>query len=188
MNVLKAIGILAMGLLLTLVVFPWMDALRDTVYHPVTPSLRQYVSIGDDQDITVVSDNWAAQTFTVTSSYSLSSVKVKVWHTAGTGTLTVALYNANGSGFPTGSALKTGILAASTLSGSVPGAFATVTYTTVLAVTSGTYDVVLHYAGTGVVNWRAMSGGTGYSYSTDAGATWFTGGGIGCEGGEGEPE
>lgn len=177
MNALKAIGILATGLLLTLIVFPWMDALRDTVYHPVTPSLRQYVSTGDDQDITVVSDNWAAQTFTVTSSYSLTSVKVKVWHTSGTGTLTVAVYAANGSGFPTGSVLKTGTVAVSTLSGSAPGAFATVTYTTIQPMLVGTYNVVLHYAGTGVVNWRAMSGGTGYSYSTDAGVTWYEGGG-----------
>jgi len=180
MNVLKAIGILAMGLLLTLIVFPWMDALRDTVYHPV-PRLRQYVSIGDDQDITVVGDNWAAQTFTVTSSYSLSSVKVKVWHTAGTGTLTVALYKANGSGFPTGAVLKTGTLASSTLSVSSPGAVATVTYTSVLPVSVGSYDVVLHYAGTGEVYWRAISGATGYSYSDDGGATWFSG----CGGGGG---
>jgi len=172
MNVLKAIGILALGLTMTLILFPWLDALRDTLYHPITPILRQYISDGDDTDITVVGDSWAAETFTVTSSYSLTSVKVKLWHTAGTGTLTVAIYTADGSGFPTGAALATGTLAADTLSLSSPGDFQTVTYATVLPVSVASYDVVLHYAGTGEVYWRAMSGVAGYSYSDDAGATW----------------
>jgi len=171
MNVLKAIGILAMGLLLTLIVFPWMDALRDTVYHPVTPTPKQYVSTGDDTDMEVEGVNWSAQAFTVTSSYTLAVVKVKVWAT-GTGTLTVAVYDADGSGYPTGAALATGTLAASSHSGSSPGAFATATCTTPLAVTAGVYDVVLHYAGSGVVNWRAMGGDAGYCFSTDGGSTW----------------
>jgi hypothetical protein len=183
MNVLKAIGILALGLAMTLMLFPWLDALRDNLYHPVVPSLRQYVSAGDDTDISVVGDAWAAETFTVTSSYSLTSVRVKLWHTPGTGTLTVAVYAADGSGFPTGTVLKTGTLAAGSLSGGSPGDFVTVTYTTVLPVSVGSYDVVLHYAGTGEVYWRAISGATGYSYSDDGGATWSSGGGVGCGGG-----
>lgn len=180
MRALKALGILAMGLMLTLMVFPWLDALRDTVYHPSTPVLHEYVNVGDDTQISVASDNWAAQVFVVSSTYDLTSVKIKLWRTSGAGTLTVALYAADGSGYPTGAALKTGTLTAASVSLISPGAWHTVTFTTVQSMSVASYTVVLHYSGTGVINWRVVGGGVGCSVSSDAGATWAPYGGGEC--------
>lgn len=180
MNVLKAIGILAAGLLLTLIIFPWLDSLRDNMYHPVTPSLHQYVNVGDDADLTVSGNDWGAQVVVVGSTYTLTSVKVKVWRTSGAGTLTVALYNADGSGYPTGTVLKTGTVASSAVSLVTPGTWQTVTFSTVQAMSVGSYDVVLHYSGTGQINWRVVGGGSGCSVSADAGATWAPYGGGEC--------
>ncbi len=172
MRMLKALAVLGMGLMLTLAVFPWLDGLRDSWYHPVTPVLQQYLSVGDDGDLSVASDNWGAQVFTVTTSYRLTGVQVKVWDSGGAGTLTVAIYDADGSGYPTGAVLVSGTMTAATISNSSPGEFEVVTFATPLDVTSGNYDVVLHYTGTGVVNWRISSAGAGCYVSTDGGTTW----------------
>jgi len=182
-RMLRAGAILGVGLILTVAIFPWLDHVRDTQYHPTTPSTKQGVTTGDDTDIEVVSDNWAAQVFTVTSAYTIDSVRVMVWREIGVGTLTVAVYGADGDGFPTGTALTSATAASSTISLVTPGEWETITFETKVALVVGSYDVVLHYAGTGLVNWRAMGGGTGVSHSDDGGATWAAGMG----GGDGLP-
>jgi hypothetical protein len=180
MRALKALAVLGMGLMLTLMVFPWMDALRDTMYHPTVPTLHEYINAGDNTEISVSSDNWAAQVFVVSSTYDLTSVKVKLWRTSGTGTLTVALYAADGSGYPTGSALKTGTMTAATISLISPGTWQTVTFSAVQSMSVASYDVVLHYSGTGVINWCVVGGGVGCSVSSDGGTTWAPYGGGEC--------
>ena len=173
MNVLKALLILAAGLMMTLVVFPWLDALRDSIYHPVTPALHEYIMEGDDADVEVNSDNWAAQAFTVSVGYRLTGVQVKVWDSGGTGTLTVAVYAADGEGYPTGAALVSATVSSLLISNSTPGEFEVVSFgDDAIDVEVSDYDVVLHYAGSGVVYWRVISGATGYAYSTDGGSSW----------------
>lgn len=183
----KAGMILGIGLIMTIVLFPWLDHVRDTQYHPTTPVLEQAVNSGDDANVTIVSDNWSAQSFTVTASYTLDHVRVLVWRTAGSGTLTVAVYDADGSGYPTGSALDSGTVSSGAISLISPGTWQSVTMSDKPSLAVGTYTIVLHYAGTGVVNWRVITAGTGYSWSADAGTSWaHTGGGCECGGG-GEP-
>lgn len=164
--------ILGIGLIMTIVLFPWLDHVRDTQYHPTTPLLQQAVNTGDDADVAVTGDNWSAQLFTVTDSYTMDHVKVLVWRTAGSGTLTVALYDADTNGYPTGTALDSGTVSSAAISLLSPGSWETVTMGDAPEMVSGTYTVVLHYAGTGQVEWRVITVGAGYSWSDDAGATW----------------
>lgn len=182
-RVVKAGGILGIGLILTLVLFPWLDHLRDTTYHNVTPVAHESAVAGDNSDVLLSTDNWLAQTFVVADAYRMTETRVRLWRESAAGTVSVSIYGTS-AGAPSGAALASGTVATGAISLVQPGDWETVEFDDPLDVAVGTYAIVLHYTGTGPVYWRAVQDGSGLLVSTDGGLTWEayqTGGGEGGE-------
>ena len=105
------------------------------------------------QEFDSVRSNNGSQSFTASSSYTLTQIKFMVFRTgATTGTVTVSLYNTDANGLPTGSALSAGTIATSglyTYDGNKAHAWytsstVTVTMSNSVSIVSGTkYAIVL---------------------------------------------
>ncbi len=172
LRVLKAGGILGIGMVMTMVIFPWLDSVRDNWYHNVTPVYQQGLTIGDDDDWPIASDNWGSQEFIVTEAYRLDNVRVRVWRVSGVGTLTVAVYDGDVSHHPTGSALDSGTMTSASISPISPGDWEIVPFADGVDLAAGNYCVVLHCSGTLEADWRVVTGAQHFSHSEDGGVTW----------------
>jgi len=133
-------------------------------------------------------NDWAAQTFTASKTYTITRLSVYVAKAAGgdAGTATVSLKAVNGSGIPTGADLTSGTFAASTCVESPSYGWIDVDVTE-YEVTEGTqYAIVVRAdsaSGGNALYWRDKSTDPAYAdgarfFDTDGGASWngpFTG-------------
>lgn len=151
-----------------------MSVLADTSYESYTS--------GDDIATEVYGDNWSAQTFTTTSSHTVSQVKIKAYRTLTPGTVTLSIRATDGSGHPTGYDLTSGTIDADAEFGtSSPGDWETISVTETSLEDATKYAIVVRAVGgdaSNKIHWRANDAGS-YSggnreYATDGGATWNT--------------
>ena len=149
-------------------------------------TLYQYWNTDDTTYLAVMDNFWQGQSFTVVTSHLASSVKFKCWRVGSPGTVTVYVYAADGSGFPTGSVLATGTtsgdtLDLGTLASPIEGDWREITFTTGALLRAGIKYVYVVKAPSGdnpnnMFMWRQDSTqgygtGTGIT-SSDSGATW----------------
>jgi hypothetical protein len=88
------------------------DITFNTVSGEVT-NIQQSVVSGDTSDTTISWDHfWRGQSFTTSSSYTITRIDIYGRKTGNPGTLRLDLYAVDGSGFPTGSSLANGSLSA----------------------------------------------------------------------------
>jgi len=131
----------------------------------------------------VANDDWLSNTFIPSEDYTLYSVAVPIYRTGTPDALTIDIYAADVNHKPTGSALATATVSATTVNAlfttAASATWTEVTLTSPLSVTSGTkYAIVLHAddAGAGEsVSWIANSisrTDIKGAYSVNAGGTW----------------
>ena len=121
---------------------------------------------------------WKAQTFVPLSSYTTTSIALRVFRAVGTGgTITVSL-RATSDGLPTGADLASGTIAISALDTSTPGQFHTATLSAGVALTAGTrYAIVYRRDGSDGNVYFRVSTATVFAFgqycsSSDSGGTW----------------
>lgn len=147
--------------------------------------MKDYYISGEDGQETFGGVNWAAQTFTPSADYNISSVSVKLWRTAGTspGTITIGLRRTSASK-PTQNNLTNSTINGNTLPESAGGAeWRKVTFPCPVHLTASTmYSIVVRATAAAAVTdvkWRAdttsptyTSGA--YNYSTNSGQSYIT--------------
>ena len=139
-----------------------------------------YYNTDDDFQQPANGNSWLAQTFTASSSYSISSVSLKLYRTSTPGLITVGIRAVDVDSKPTGADLASGTTDGDTLPTGSPYEWRTITFAAPYALSSGTkYAVVMRcVGGTGKsVSWRFDSSGSSYSggtfcSSTNAGSSW----------------
>lgn len=135
---------------------------------------------GDDDDRSVISTNWYAQTFTPSTDHIIISVKLLLYRISSPGTFTVSIRATDGNGKPTGSDLVSGTTSGDTLPTGSPYEWREITFGVGVAVLASTkYAIVCRAIDGDVSNkvlWRHKVAG-GYSggdnrFSSDSGDTW----------------
>ena len=110
-------------------------------------ALKDYYNTGDDSLVVPYgANNWWAQTFTASSSYTLNSIKLLVYRTSTPGTITVELRNATGDSPPKpGNTIHaTDTFLGNSITTDSGGEWKETTFGTPYAVTSGTvYAIVV---------------------------------------------
>jgi len=130
-----------------------------------------------DNQQTINGANWKAQTFTPSTSHSITSVKIKVYRVDTPGTATVAIYATSG-GVPTGSPLVSNTFDADAITTNSAGEWVTITLSATALVASTKYAIVVSApdAGSDTLNWKNDYEGTytGGSLCTSAnsGTDW----------------
>jgi len=124
---------------------------------------------------------WHGQTFTVFSSYTVTSIQLKLYTSDAdvTGPITVGIYAVDEANKPTGEALSTGNINASTVTNhSSPGAWYTFTLSSGVALTALTrYALVINTELVDHFLYIRRSGSTNYAYgaqfvSSNSGSSW----------------
>lgn len=141
-------------------------------------ALQDYYNTNDDNVLVCAATQVTCQTFTANQTYTITSVKMKLWRDAGvTGTWTVNLYASSGNK-PTGGILATGTIDVSTFATSTPGDWYEITFDTPYEVTGGNqYCVTGGKLSAGNVYHRCDATSPSYAggaaaYSTNSGSTW----------------
>ncbi len=142
-------------------------------------TLRDYYNTGDNGSDWLYGNSWRVQTFTTTSSYSATSVKLKLFKNGSpTGDITVSIYATSG-GSPTGSPLTSGTYDSSLLSIN-QNTWYEISLTPYLLYDDTLYAIVVSLNGgdySNGVNWRQegspsyYTGGM-YGYSSNSGSSW----------------
>lgn len=154
----QAALVLGIGLVMTMVLFPWLDHVRDTTYHPTIPVLQVGADGPGTDDVMVGGERQASQLVAVTG-YRVDRVALLVWRESSPGTVGVSLHKDS----PEGAVVATG-------SGAVYSEVPQWVHIPVEAdLEPGTYAVVVQSAGS--IGWKVRSG-AGMSISDDGGATW----------------
>lgn len=136
-------------------------------------ALQDYYNLGDDGQLAYSTTTWRGQTFTASSNYDLTSIKIKVYKTGSVGNTVVEVYATSG-GLPTGSALSTGSIANTSLSFSAT--WTEITMSAFSPVSGTQYAITVHSTGS-TCWWRrdatspTYAGGTAIS-SSDSGSSW----------------
>lgn len=149
-----------------------MEVLAQTSYESYTS--------GEDIATEVYGVNWSAQTFTTTSSHTVSQVKIKAYRTGTPGTVTVSIRAVDDSDHPMGYDITSGTIDADAeFSDSSPGDWETISVTDTALEDDTMYAIVVRAVGGDAshkIHWRANDAGS-YSggnreYSTDSGVSW----------------
>lgn len=149
-------------------------------------ALQDYYNTGDDSIVTPYGANtWFAQTFTASSAYTLSSVKLLVYRVTTPGTVTVELQGVTGDSppKPDGNVLATTTFDADTLTTNTAGEWKEITFGSPYGVSSGTrYAIVVKSPnsqadGTPRLAWRNDGSSPTYANGNtartiDAGSSW----------------
>lgn len=118
---------------------------------------------GADTDSDTFGNNWFAQTFTPTTTFSITGCDIEVYRFGGPGNVTVAI-RATAAGLPTGADLVSVTIDGNVLTESVTGEWFEVSFTADQVLTAGTtYAIVVRAPGGGAINhvaWRSTSGTT----------------------------
>jgi len=150
--------------------------------------LQDYYNTGDDGDSTLGLATWRAQTFTASSTYSITSVKLLLHKFAAVvGTITVSIRAVDGANKPTGADLVSGTTDGDTLTADAAGEWREITFDTPYVLVNGvTYAIVIR-ALTSFANnslaWRFDSSSPSYIDGTyvgsiNSGSTWTINTGI----------
>lgn len=143
--------------------------------------LKDYWNIEDDDYYSTLSSGTTRrlyQTFTATSSYTITSVKLLIYRgSAGTSGNAIVAIKATSAGKPTGADLCSGSVAISALTTSTSGAWVEFTLGAGTALTSGTKYAIVTYNDSTGYHYPRIDTASGYStgnagYSTDSGTNW----------------
>ena len=144
-------------------------------------ALQDYYTENIDSQRTVFGVTWAAQSFTTSESYSISSVMLKLYRYGNPATLTVSIRAVDGNGQPTGSDLCVGTLAGNGLTTDSDGAEYLVQFTSVYSLAASTKYAIVAKATSGnglnFVAWKCDAASATYSGgwkmdSGDSGSNW----------------
>lgn len=140
-----------------------------------------YYTTGEIGQVDTGNVRWAAQTFTVTETFVIQSIKLKLRRSAAApGTVTVSLRN-TAANKPTGVDLIYGTTDGNTLTDDAAGEWRTITFNTQRELPAGSvFAIVLRCAGASVapypLAWRSNNDsdypGGRYCYSADSGVSW----------------
>jgi hypothetical protein len=141
---------------------------------------KDYYITGADAYTEVTAGWWLCQTFTTSSAYTITGVKLQLWRVGSPGPLTVSIY-ATTAGKPSGAVLCSGTTDGNTITTAATGEWRTINFTTPVALTNTTvYAIVASAAGGDAYNYvewmyditaPAYAGGS-YVISTNSGTTW----------------
>ena len=144
-------------------------------------TLHEYYSDNDDSASNFRDTSWQCQTFTTTSAYVISSVKLKIYRVGSPGTITVSIRATDVGGKPTGADLASGTTDGDTLTTSSSGEWREITFGTPYSLSGTTkYAIVASTASGDYENevlWKrdatspTYSGGSAGD-STDSGSSW----------------
>ncbi len=142
-------------------------------------TLQDYYDTSGTNDYVIYGDEWEAQVFTASASYTILSVKVRLKRTNTLGTVTVSI-RAISASKPSGADLCVGTVDCSAISTASGGELVEFTFTTSYALVAGTqYAIVvraLDADASNYVNWVAATGNPyangGESDSSDGGVVW----------------
>lgn len=140
-------------------------------------ALQENYIVNDDSSFQSDFTFRGGQLFTALEGYTLSSIKFKGYRNLTGKTVTAEIYAADAAGLPTGSILSSGTISTSTMTGSSPGAWYTVTMSSYSIVGGVEYALVIWCGGSDYVEWRKDTtvfdyyGGTGV-YSANSGTSW----------------
>lgn len=139
----------------------------------------EYNDIGDDSNRGIYGINWSAQTFTVSTGYAISSVRLKLKRLLLPGTITISIRATDGSGHPTGADLCVGTTNGDTLTDADPGEWREIVFTTAKYLAPGVYGIVVRALSGDSSNravWRFDSSGSyaggNEESSSDSGGSW----------------
>lgn len=140
-------------------------------------ALQDYYNTGDDTFIAATSTQWLAQTFTANQTYTIGSVKLKLYRSVTPPTnVLVSIRATDGSGHPTGGDLTTGSIAGSSITEGTPGAFHEIDLTPYELTNGIKYAIVLTVDDVSVT-WRLDNSSPTYANgnaekSTNSGVDW----------------
>lgn len=143
-------------------------------------ALKDSYNTNDDSARSIYGSNWEAQTFTPASSYSIGSVKLKLYKSGNPGTFTVSI-RATSSGEPTGNDLASGTTDADTLTTDSSGEWREITFGSSYSLNNGTQYAIVCRATSGNSSnrtyWRGDSSSPTYSggtlvISSNSGSSW----------------
>lgn len=146
-------------------------------------ALYDYYNTGDDSYTTALGIYWKSQSFTASATYSISSVKLKLFRQNSPGTVTVSIRGTDGAGKPTGADIDgvTGTTYGNTLTTDTAGEWREITFSSPILLTSGEqYAIVVRALAGDLTNragWRmdttlpSYAGENGAS-SSNSGSTW----------------
>jgi len=135
---------------------------------------------GDSSYTTLYADNWTAQTFNWSYSFTATHARVKAYRVGLPGTLTAAIQATNATGYPTGADLASGTYNANNMVTATTGEWYTIDFDDLLLTADTAYALVLRTTGdntTNAVRWRRDDAGSAYATgdafsSADGGTTW----------------
>jgi hypothetical protein len=140
-------------------------------------ALQEYYNTGDNTGTTFTPTTWVTQTWTTTSAYNITSVKLKLYRTATPpDNVIIEIKATDGAGKPTGAALTTGSIAGSTVTESSPGSFVEIPLTP-YALSDATKYAIVAYVDTVSASWRLDTTSPSYAggevgSSGDSGSSW----------------
>lgn len=143
-------------------------------------TLTQYYNANDDNEHGFKVGIWDAQTFTTSTAYSITSVKLKLYKEGSPKTITVSIRLADVNNKPSGNDLTDGTTDGDTLPTGSPYEWREITLTPYVLSASTQYAIVVRcVGGTGAnfAHWREDATSPTYSggscvRSTDTGVTW----------------
>lgn len=135
---------------------------------------------GDSAYTALYADNWTAQTFNWSYSFTATHARVKAYRVELPGTLTAAIQATNATGYPTGADLASGTLNANNMVTSTSGEWYTIDFDDILLTADTTYALVMRTTGDNVTNavrWRRDDASSAYATgdaftSADGSTTW----------------
>lgn len=143
-------------------------------------ALQEFYNTGDDIDAPITVTTWRGQTWTTTSAYNITSVKLKLYRGGTPPTNVTVSIRATSAGLPTGADLTSGSIAGSTVTEGTPGSFIEIPLTPYALSNATKYAIVCRVDDAGCT-WRvdnsspSYAGGNGCT-STNSGVNWTTGG------------
>jgi len=147
--------------------------------------IQSYLENDDGSDDINAANDWAAQTFTTPSAYSLTRVAIYISRTGSPGTITVEIY-ATSAGEPTGAPLGSTTVNGDLIQ-TVDNVWLVATFGTPVSLSNGVqYALVIRgagFAGANYISWRKDTAGATFAggnklFSIDGGATWASSAGT----------
>jgi hypothetical protein len=160
--------------------WPLFDSLGATLMA-VDEEQISYKTGADDDSPDIYSTNWCYQTFTTTTAFDLSTIRLLLYSNGSPGTVTTYLESVAG-GEPSNTILATGSVVGTSIPAAITGTWTTFTMTTYAFTALTQYAIVVKCSGSAAshVVWRVDTSAPSYAggefgYSTDSGTNWTAG-------------